>query len=209
MLILCFGYACLCLGGQRKERSLYPSPLCEFIGILSQDDSGCMQHTRSSCFWSLMHLQHPRQFAAIIIYLWKKVICLYLWDLLNCVLGVFGKLSMRRGAWAWFHDVWTCGAKVLEYWMILSLKIKLNCSWKFQRNWNVPLVLLERSWWAGFKGIYLVRFEFRMWEILILKVISAAENSNKFQNTRFWKEKSVEVVITLGQTAQATLVMII
>ncbi len=31
------------------------------------------------------------------------------------VLGVFGKLSMRRGARAWFHDVWTCGAKVLEY----------------------------------------------------------------------------------------------
>jgi hypothetical protein len=26
-----------------------------------------------------------------------------------------GKLSMRRGAWAWFHDVWTCRAKVLEY----------------------------------------------------------------------------------------------
>jgi hypothetical protein len=31
------------------------------------------------------------------------------------VLGVFGKLLRRRGAWAWFHDVWTCGAKVLEY----------------------------------------------------------------------------------------------
>jgi hypothetical protein len=28
------------------------------------------------------------------------------------ILGVFGKLSTRRGAWAWFHDVWTCGAKV-------------------------------------------------------------------------------------------------
>jgi len=42
--------------------------------------------------------------------------------------------------------VWTCSAKVLEYSMISSLKIKLNCSWKFQRNWNVPLVLLERSW---------------------------------------------------------------
>jgi hypothetical protein len=27
----------------------------------------------------------------------------------------FGKLSRRRGASAWkFHDVWTCGAKVLE-----------------------------------------------------------------------------------------------
>jgi len=21
---------------------------------------------------------------------------------------------MSRGAWAWFHDVWTCGAKVIE-----------------------------------------------------------------------------------------------
>jgi hypothetical protein len=33
---------------------------------------------------------------------------------------VFGKLSMRRGCIGgvhglWFHDVWTCGAKVLEY----------------------------------------------------------------------------------------------
>jgi len=25
---------------------------------------------------------------------------------------------------------------------------------------------LERSWWAGFNGIYLVRFGFRMWEII-------------------------------------------
>jgi hypothetical protein len=65
---------------------------------------------------------------------------------------------------SWFHDIWTCGAKVLEYWVISSLKIKLN-----QRNWNVPLVLLGRSWWAGFNGIYLVRFGFRMWEILIFK----------------------------------------
>jgi hypothetical protein len=64
---------------------------------------------------------------------------------------------------------WTCAAKVLGYWMISSLKIKLNHSWKFRRNWNVPLVMLERSWWAGFNGIYLVRFGFRMWEILISK----------------------------------------
>jgi hypothetical protein len=32
-----------------------------------------------------------------------------------------------------------------------------------------------------------------------LKVISAVENSNKFQKTKFWKEKSVEDVVTLGQ----------
>jgi hypothetical protein len=31
------------------------------------------------------------------------------------VFGVFGKLLMRRGAWAWFYDVWTWGAKVLGY----------------------------------------------------------------------------------------------
>ncbi len=31
----------------------------------------------------------------------------------------------------------------------------------------MPLVLLERSWWAGFNGIHLVRFGFRMWEIFI------------------------------------------
>jgi len=111
------------------------------------------------------------------IYLWRKVVCLfclYVWDSLNRdasdrILGLFGKLLRRRGALAWFHGVWTCGVEVLEYWMIFSLKIKLYRSWKFRRNWNVLLVLLERSWWAGFNGIYLVRFRFKMWEILIFK----------------------------------------
>jgi len=37
-------------------------------------------------------------------------------------------------------------------------------------------------------------------------VISAAENSNKFPKTRFWKEKLVEVVVTIGPMVQATLV---
>ncbi len=39
------------------------------------------------------------------------------------------------------------------------------------------------------------------------KVISAAENSNKFQKTRFWKEKSLKDVVTLEPMAQATLVL--
>jgi hypothetical protein len=69
----------------------------------------------------------------------------------------------------WFHDVWTCDTKVLEYWMISSLKFKLNHNWKFQRNgigmclwcwWKYP------ARWAGLNGICLVRFGFRMWEIL-------------------------------------------
>jgi hypothetical protein len=37
-------------------------------------------------------------------------------------------------------------------------------------------------------------------------VVSSAENSNKFQNTNFWKEKLIEDMVTLGPTAQATLV---
>jgi hypothetical protein len=41
-----------------------------------------------------------------------------------------------------------------------------------------------------------------MWVTLIL------ENSNKFQKTKFWKEKSVENLFKLGPTAQATLVCI-
>ncbi len=65
---------------------------------------------------------------------------------------------------------WRLDLRCKSSWILneFSLKIKLNRSWKFRRNWNVPLVLLERSWWAGFKGIYLVRFGFRMWEILVL-----------------------------------------
>jgi hypothetical protein len=51
---------------------------------------------------------------------------------------------MKRGAWAWSHDVWTCGAKNL----------------------------------IDFKVIYVV------------------ENSNKFPKTKFWKEKSVDDVVT-------------
>ncbi len=51
----------------------------------------------------------------------------------------------------------------------------------------------------------MVRFGFRD---IDFKVISAAENSNKFQKTRFWKEKSVGDVVTLGPRAQATLISV-
>jgi hypothetical protein len=35
--------------------------------------------------------------------------------MVEAYLGFFGNLLTRRGAWAWLHDVWTCGGKVLEY----------------------------------------------------------------------------------------------
>jgi Trm5-related predicted tRNA methylase len=44
-----------------------------------------------------------------------------------------------------------------------------------------------------------------MWEILIFKRFLPLERSNEFQKTRFYKEKSVEDVVTLEPTAQATL----
>jgi len=127
-----------------KEGSLF----C-FV-VMRSTELGCFR----SCSWCL----------------WKAL------DEEGCVglLQIMFLVSLESSWWGGVHGLgsmtfWTCGTKVLEYWMISSLKIKLNHSWKFQRNWNVPLVLLERSWWAGFYGIYLVRFGFRMWEILIFK----------------------------------------
>jgi hypothetical protein len=130
------------------------------------------------------------------IYLWWKVVCfvLQLWDPLNqdasdCVLDIFGKLSMRRGAWAWFHDVWTCGAKVLEYWMISSLKIKFNHSWKFRRNWNVPLVFVGKILMRSIKWNLFDKIWIQNVGDIDLKVISAAENSNKFRKTKVLQGK--------------------
>jgi hypothetical protein len=37
------------------------------------------------------------------------------WGTSDCVLHIYGKLSMRRDASTWVYDVWTCGVKVLEY----------------------------------------------------------------------------------------------
>ncbi len=150
-------------------------------------------------------------------YLWRKVVCFLLFcsyeihwtqDASDRVLGVFGVLSMRRSAWAWFHDVCTCSAKVREYWMIFSLKIILNHNWKSLRNWNVPLALLERSWWAGFNGIYLVWFGFTMWEILILKWFLLLEIQINSQKTDFGRKNQFEDLVTLGPMAQATLVFV-
>jgi hypothetical protein len=118
------------------------------------------------------------------------------WDASNCVLEIAFLLSLESSQGGGVHQLgfmalaWTCGVEVLEYWMISSLKIKLNPRWKFWRNWNVPLVLLERSRWAGFNGIYLVRFGFRMWwEILILKWFLPLKIQNKFPKNQVLEGK--------------------
>ncbi len=40
------------------------------------------------------------------------------------------------------------------------------------------------------------------------KAIYATKKSNKFPKPKFWKEKSVEDVVTLGPTTHATLVVL-
>jgi len=57
-------------------------------------------------------------------------------------LDVFGKPSQQGEGLhgLWFHDFcldFAMQTKALEYWMISSLKIKLNRSSKFRRNWRV------------------------------------------------------------------------
>jgi hypothetical protein len=135
------------------------------------------------------------------IYLWRKVFVLFVLmrsiEPSHCVLVLFQKLLRRRAASACFHGVWTCGVEVLEYSMISSLKIKLNPSWKFRRNWNVSLMLLERSWWARFNEIYLVWFGFRMWEILICKQFLLLKIEINSKKPGFGWKKSVEIVVTL------------
>jgi hypothetical protein len=75
--------------------------------------------------------------------------------------------------------------------MIFSLKIKLFFCWKFRTCF---WCFWKRSWWAEFNGIYLVNklFGFKMWELLIFKWFLPL----KIQ-IRFWKEKSVQDVVTL------------
>jgi hypothetical protein len=76
-------------------------------------------------------------------------------------------LIRRRsgGAWAWFHGVWTCGAKVLEHRIISSLKTKLNQI--VAENFKGIGMCL---WWCCWKDLdEQDLFGFRPWEILTLK----------------------------------------
>jgi hypothetical protein len=69
-----------------------------------------------------------------------------------CSWCLWKALNEEGCAWAW--------SMTFRLVMQKLLNIKWFFQWKFRRNWNVPLVLFERSWWAGFNGIYLVRFGF-------------------------------------------------
>ncbi len=139
-------------------------------------------------FWDLRPTHDFWSFGTREIYLWRKVVCLFCTyeihqtRMLQIAFLVFLESSRRGGVHGLGFMVYRLVVQSSWILMIFSLKNKLNCGWKFRRNWNVPLVLLERSWWAGFYGIYLVRFGFRMWEILISKwflLLKIQRNSKK------------------------------
>jgi hypothetical protein len=60
----------------------------------------------------------------VLIYLWRKVVFLFCFvPLRPTELGCFRlcswslwKALKERGAWAWFHGIWTCSVEVLHYW---------------------------------------------------------------------------------------------
>jgi len=102
---------------------------------------------------------------------------------------------------SWCFDLWWKNSRI---WLISSLKIKLNPSWKFRRKWNVHLVLLERSWWAGFNGIYLVRIGFKMWEILIFKWFLPLKIQINFKKPSFGRKNQLRTWYTWANNTSHT-----
>ncbi len=135
------------------------------------------------------------------IYLWRKVVCLFCsactyeihqTRMLEITFLVSSLESSRGGG---VHQVgfMTFGLDLQKF-----LKIEWNLHWKL--NWIIAenfkgIGMCLWCCWKDldeqeFNGIYVVRFGFRMWEILILYLISAAENSNKFQKKPGFGRKS-------------------
>ncbi len=113
------------------------------------------------------------------IYLWRKVVCFvffcsYEIDQTGMFHIVF-LVSWESSRWGGVHGLGSMmfGLVMQKFlnieWFLHKNKNK-NHSWKFWRNWNVPLVFLERSWWVRFNGIHLVKFGFSMLELLIFEL---------------------------------------
>jgi hypothetical protein len=113
-------------------------------------------------------------FLTNIIYVWRKVVCFVLFCNYEIhwtgMLLIMFLVSLESSRWGGVHGFGSMmfGLAVQKFLNIeWFLYWELNRSWNFQRNSNMPLVLLKRSWWIGFNGIDLVIFGFRMWEIFI------------------------------------------
>jgi hypothetical protein len=163
---------------------------------------GCNLQHPSSCKRVLYAMQ--KYFSTFKeIYPWRNVICFVV--IRSTELGGFRSCScgvLESSGWGG-HGLgpMTFGLVMQKFLNIefFSLKIKLNCSWNFRRNWNMPLVFLERSWWAGFDRIYLIRFGFRIWEILIFKWFLPLKVQINFKKSDFERKNQLRRSSHLGQ----------
>jgi len=114
----------------------------------------------SNNFWWFEILKHIRFFVVSFLYFDVGLFVHILFWILFVCFGLRFLLFLNE----YIFCVWR--VKHHSRWFMLFW---LNHDWKFWRMWNVPLVLLERSWWEDSTKIYLVRFGFRMWELLIFK----------------------------------------
>jgi hypothetical protein len=119
----------------------------------------------------------------------------YLWDPQNKdasyhALGLFGKLWGGGVHGLGFMAFWTWGVEVLEYWMNSWLKIleELECAFGV-----VGKILMSRIQWNLFGKIWIQN----VGEILIFKWFQPLQIQINSEKPRFWKEKSVENMVTL------------
>ncbi len=56
------------------------------------------------------------------------------------------------------------------------------------KNWDVPLVLLERFQWTRFNGVYFVNFGLRMWEISKFKWFVSLKIQINYKKPSFGKK---------------------
>jgi len=150
-----------------------------------------------SCHSSLQSLI----WSLCLVYLWRKVVCLFCsyeihqTRMLQIVFLVSLESSWRVGLQRLGSMTFgLSSAKVLEYWMIFSLKIKLNRSWNFKRNWKVPLVFdgkisMSRILWNLFGKIWIQNVgdtDFKWFLPLKIQINSKKPGFERKNHLRTW-----------------------
>ncbi len=144
---------------------------------------------------------------ALFIYEQRLVVCLFCFVCTDEIhrtrmLQIVFLVTLKSSRWGGVHGLGSIvfGLVVQKFLNIeWFLHWKLNHSWNFQRSWNVPLVFLERSWWARFNGIYLVRFGFRMWVTLIFKWFLPLKIQINSKKPGFERKNQLKMWSNLGQ----------
>jgi hypothetical protein len=176
----------------------------------------------------------PLVFGRHLIYLWSKVVCLFLfcfilscWDLsthgapcqaLHAVLLIPSKkLLMSRGVPTWFETVWSYSVEAIDYWTIFSMKLyKIeteNCIGIWRCSWccwkafgESDLIEFVSQFLELICGRYWFLSEFCCWKFQQIAKKLGLEGKISWALNVFYIFFLIENVFTLGPMAQATLV---